>query len=124
MPLFCTASALTATAAVEKPPATIEAKCLFDADKLDVLGAIGVARITAYVVMAGTPHYEELSKQFIETGKEVPGERHSAYHEYLSKLIEVKDRLFTKTARKIAAQRYKFLVQYFEQLKAKMRGEK
>jgi len=33
----------------------------------------------------------------------VPGERHSAYHEYLSELIEVKDRLFTKTARKIAA---------------------
>lgn len=109
---------------MEKPPATIEAKCLFDADKLDVLGAIGVARITAYVVMAGTPHYEELSNQFIETGKEVPGERHSAYHEYLSELIEVKDRLFTKTARKIAAQRYKFLVQYFEQLKADMRGGK
>ena len=105
-------------------PATIEAKCLFDADKLDVLGAIGVARTIAYAVMAGTPHYEEPSEQFIKTGKEVPGELHSAYHEYLFKLIKVKDRLFTKTARKIAAQRHKFLVQYFEQLRAEMRGEK
>lgn len=105
-------------------PETLEAKCLFDADKLDVLGAIGVARTIAYAVMAGTPHYEEPSQQFIETGKEVPGEKHSAYHEYLFKLIKVKERLFTKTAKEIAAQRHDFLVQYFEQLKAEMWGEK
>jgi uncharacterized protein len=105
-------------------PQSLEAKCLFDADKLDVLGAIGVARTIAYAVMAGTPHYEEPSEQFIQTGKEVPGELHSAYHEYLFKLIKVKDRLFTKTAKKIADQRHRFLVQYFEQLKAEMHGEK
>ncbi len=106
----------------EEAPASLEAKCLFDADKLDVLGAIGVARTIAYAVMAGTPHYAEPSEQFIKTGKEVPGELHSAYHEYLFKLIKVKDRLFTKTARKIANQRHRFLVHYFEQLKAEMHG--
>ena len=90
-------------------PATLEAQCLFDADKLDVLGAIGVARTIAYAVMAGTPHYSEPSAQFIATGKEIPGELHSAYHEYLFKLIKVKDRLFTRTAKKIAAQRHRFL---------------
>jgi uncharacterized protein len=104
-------------------PQSLEAKCLFDADKLDVLGAIGVARTIAYAVMAGTPHYEEPSEQFIKTGREVPGEKHSAYHEYLFKLIKVKDRLFTKTAKKIAAHRHKFLVQYFEQLSAEIHGE-
>jgi uncharacterized protein len=83
-----------------------------------------VARTIAYAVMAGTPHYEEPSEQFIQTGKEVPGELHSTYHEYLFKLIKVKDRLFTKTAKKIADQRHRFLVQYFEQLKAEMHGEK
>jgi uncharacterized protein len=105
-------------------PASLEAKCLFDADKLDVLGAIGVARTIAYAVMAGTPHYEEPSQQFMDTGKEKAGEKHSAYHEYLFKLIKVKDRLFTRTARKIAVQRHAFLVRYFEQLKAEMQGEK
>ena len=107
-----------------EPPATIEAKILFDADKLDVLGAIGTARTLAYAVLAHTPHFEEPSLQYIQTGKEAPGELHSAYHEYLFKLRNVKDRLFTKTARKIAAQRHRFLVQYFEQLKDEMHGDK
>jgi uncharacterized protein len=105
-------------------PNTIEAKCLFDADKLDVLGAIGVARTVAYAVLAGTPHYAEPSEQFITTGKEMPGELHSAYHEYLYKLNKVKDRLFTKTAKTIAEQRHQFMVTYFEQLKAEMDGER
>lgn len=107
-----------------KPPSTLEARVLFDADKLDVLGAIGTARTIAYAVLAHTPHYEEPSRQFIDTGKEIPGELHSAYHEYLFKLRKVKDRLFTKTARKIAMQRHRFLIRYFEQLRAEMRGEK
>lgn len=107
-----------------EPPETIEAKVLFDADKLDVLGAIGTARTLAYAVQAHTPHYEEPSLQFLETGKEVSGELHSAYHEYLFKLQKVKDRLFTRTARRIAAQRHRFLVLFFAQLRAEMRGEK
>jgi uncharacterized protein len=105
-------------------PASLEAKCLFDADKLDVLGAIGVARTIAYAVQAGTPFYAQPSQQFMATGKEIPGELHSAYHEHIFKLIKIKDRLYTKTARKFAAQRHKFLVQYFEQLRSEMRGEK
>src|SRR5512137_3084466 len=59
-----------------EPPATIEAKCLFDADKLDVLGAIGAVRVTVYAALAGTPFYAEPSEKFIQTGKEEPGELH------------------------------------------------
>ena len=82
-----------------EPPATIEAKCLFDADKLDVLGAIGAVRVVVYAALAGTPFYSEPSPQFLETGKEIPGELHSAYHEYLFKLRNMEKRLFTTTAR-------------------------
>ena len=39
----------------EEKPETIEAMVLFDADKLDVLGAVGVARTVAYAVVAGQP---------------------------------------------------------------------
>lgn len=106
------------------PPATIEAKVIFDADKLDVLGAVGAARTFAYAVLAEAPLYEQPSEQFLASGVELPGEQHSAYHEYLFKLRKVKDRLFTPAARRIAGHRHQVLVDYFEELDAEMRGEK
>jgi uncharacterized protein len=105
------------------PPATIEARVLYDADKLDVLGAIGAARTIAYAVLAKTPHFEEPSQQFLETGSEAAGELHSAYHEYLFKLSKVKDRLFTSAARRIAGHRNRTMQIFFDELAAEMRGE-
>lgn len=107
-----------------EPPETIEAKCLFDADKLDVLGAIGAVRVVVYAALAGTPFYSEPSPQFLETGKEVPGELHSAYHEYLFKLRNVEKRLFTSTARELARERGEYLAGFFQQLIAEIDGEK
>ena len=105
-----------------EPPATIEAKVLFDADKLDVLGAIGVARVIGYAVQAGQPIYAQPSVQFLATGADQPGEPHSAYHEHLFKLSKVKDRLFTASAQKIAADRHAYLDAYFKRLIAEMDG--
>ena len=105
-----------------EPPATIEAKVLFDADKLDVLGAIGVARVIGYAVQAGQPIYAQPSVQFLATGTDQPGEPHSAYHEHLFKLSKVKDRLFTASAQKIAADRHAYLDAYFKRLIAEMDG--
>ena len=105
-----------------EPPATIEAKVLFDADKLDVLGAIGVARVIGYAVQAGQPIYAQPSAQFIATGVGEPGEPHSAYHEHLFKLSKVKDRLFTASARKIAVDRHAYLDAYFTRLIAERDG--
>ena len=105
-------------------PETLEAKILFDADKLDVLGAIGAARVIGYSSLAGEPFYEEPSQQFLETGKEVEGEAHSAYHEHLFKLRKVRDRMFTETARKIAEERLKYLDEFFERLIDEWNGKK
>ncbi len=99
-----------------EPPQTIEAKILFDADKLDVLGAIGVARVIAYATLDGKPFYHPPSPQFLETGQEQSGEPHSAYHELLFKLRKVRQRMFTATARRIAARRLRYLDGYFERL--------
>lgn len=104
-------------------PATIEAQVLFDADKLDVLGAIGVARTIAFAVLAGQPIYAEPSKKFLLTGKKEPGELHSAYHEYLFKLVKIKERLYTPTARSLAAARDEYIAGYFDRLGAEIRGE-
>ena len=107
-----------------EPPESIEAKVLFDADKLDVLGAIGAVRTVVYAALAGTPFYTVPSPQFLETGEEAPGELHSAYHEYLFKLRNVEKRLFTQTARQIARQRGQYLEEFFNQLIAEYKGER
>lgn len=107
-----------------EPPATLESKCIFDADKLDVLGAIGAVRTVVYAALAGTPFYSQPSKQFIDTGKEVEGELHSAYHEHLFKLKKIKDRLYTSAARELAKQRSQYLDDFFEQLIAEINGER
>ncbi len=106
-----------------EPPATLEAKILFDADKLDVLGAIGVARAVAYAALDGQPFYEEPSQGFLESGVHAPGEPHSSYHEYLFKLRKIKDRLFTSTARRMAVGRDAYLAEFYARLAAEIHGE-
>ncbi|MCL5428285.1 MAG: HD domain-containing protein [Chloroflexi bacterium] len=107
----------------DEAPQTLEAKILFDADKLDVIGAFGVARTIAYDVVMGWPFYAEASDRFRLTGVKVEDETHSSYHEFLFKLGKIKDRLHTQTARQLAEGRQKFLNAYFEQLDAEARGE-
>lgn len=106
-----------------QPAPSLEARIIFDADKLDVLGAIGAARTIGYAVMAGQPHYARPSQLFLNEGKEEPGEPHSAYHEYLFKLVKVKGRLHTASAMRIAESRHASLVAFFEALEREMEGK-
>jgi uncharacterized protein len=103
-------------------PQSLEAKILFDADKLDVVGAFGVARTIGYALQAGQPIYSVPSRRFIETGEKEPDEPHSAYHEYLFKLRKVKDRLFTEPAKMMAEDRHKLLCAYFDQMAREAQG--
>ena len=105
-------------------PQTIEAKVLFDADKLDVLGAIGAARTIAFAALDGQPSYTEPSETFLATGKTEPGEAHSSYHEYLYKLVKVKDLIYTASGKQWAEARHAFLVNFYEELQAECRGER
>jgi uncharacterized protein len=106
----------------DEKPQSLEAKVLFDADKLDVLGAFGVARTLAYDVVMRWPFHAEVSDQFRETGVKLEGETHSSYHEFLFKLGKIKDRLHTKAAVELAEGRQKFLDQFFEQLDGEAHG--
>lgn len=103
-------------------PQTLEAMILFDADKLDVIGAFGVARTIAYDVLVGQPIYSPPSSRFLETGEKEPDEPHSSYHEYLFKLSKIRDRLYTRTARALAEDRHRFLADFFERLADEDRG--
>ncbi len=105
-------------------PLTLEAQVLYDAEKLDVLGAIGAARTIAYAALDGQPSYAEPSDQFLQTGLKEPDEPHSSYHEYLFKLRKIKGMLFTPSGKHIAEQRDTFLRAFYEQLQAECRGER
>jgi uncharacterized protein len=103
-------------------PQTLEAKILFDADKLDAIGAIGVARAVAYAARSGNPPYWQVSEQFINTGQREPGELHSSYHEFIFKLRKLRERLFTPTAKTIGEERHRFMQAFYERLEAEVKG--
>lgn len=104
-------------------PLTLEAEVVFDADKLDAIGAIGVARAIAFAAQAGQPVYVQPSQRFTETGELEPGEAHSAYHELLFKLGKIKDRLYTESGRAIARERHRYMVDYFARLAQEIDGQ-
>lgn len=105
-------------------PKTIEAKVLFDADKLDAIGAVGAVRAIAFAVLAGQDLYAEPSDYFVKTGEKEPGEAHTPYHEHIFKLRKLKDRLTTDSGRTIAEGRHQFLEQFFEQLLAELNSDR
>lgn len=94
-------------------PRTLEAQVLFDADKLDAIGAVGVARAVAYAVRAGMDVYAPPSSQYLKTGKLAEGESQTVIHEYLFKLRHIKDRLYTRTGKKLAEDRHQRMVDFF-----------
>ncbi len=105
-------------------PETREAKVVFDADKLDAIGAIGVARAVAYAAQNGQPAFAQPSDRFLETGEREPGEPHSAYHENLFKLTRLLELMYTVSGREIAEERHRYMVAFFERLIAEVRGDK
>lgn len=104
-------------------PETIEAKVLFDADKLDAIGAIGAVRAIAYAVLDQQHLFTEPSIQFLENRQKLPGEAHTPYHEHLFKLSKLKDRMFTPSGKAVAQARHDYLEDFFSQLHAELKAE-
>ena len=100
-------------------PQTLEAKCLFDADKLDAIGAIGVGRAFAYSGAIG----QRLWGQVPEGYEEHTGVEHTPVHEFVVKLAKIKDRLTTETGRRFGQERHTFMVAFFERLEREVKGE-
>jgi uncharacterized protein len=96
------------------PPQTIEAKILFDADKLDVTGAIGIARTLLYRGTVLEPLYRLLPDGTISDGTHDIG--HSFFREYKFKLEKLYDRFLTKKGAELAKERQAIAKAYYESL--------
>ncbi len=96
-----------------RPPQTLEARVLHDADKLDAIGAVGIARAFAYGAHQGQRLWAE---------GDAP--EHTAIKEFNIKLSKIKGRLLTATARAIAEERHAFMAKFFERMAAEVVGEK
>jgi len=92
-------------------PDTIEAKCLFDADKLDAIGAIGIARAYQFAGELGARlHNPDIPpEQCAAYSKDDTG-----YREYAVKLIHVKDRMLTAEGKRLALGRHATMVAFFK----------
>ncbi|MGD2104304.1 MAG: HD domain-containing protein [Anaerolineae bacterium] len=105
-------------------PSTLEAKVLFDADKLDAIGAVGVARAFAYAGAHGQRLWVPMTSvdfdHWVAHGDDA--NLHTPVHEFVVKLSRVKDRLFTETGRKIAAERHDTMNAFFQRLSEEVRG--
>jgi uncharacterized protein len=106
-------------------PQTLEAQCLYDADKLDSMGAIGVARAFAFAGSHNnrlwtTPH-AEIAQAMAQSAAKPVGADYTPVHEFVYKLDRLYATLYTATARRIGAERHAFMQNFYEQLDAEMR---
>ncbi|MBC7222823.1 MAG: HD domain-containing protein [Anaerolineae bacterium] len=110
------------------PPRTLEAKVLYDADKLDAIGAVGVARAYVCAGIYGQRIWGEVPPGYAERPPEAgrgdgQDADHTPVHEFAFKLARLRDTLFTPTGRRIAEERHQFMVAFFQRLEQEVRGE-
>lgn len=106
-------------------PETLEAKVLFDADKLDSIGAIGIARAFAFGGWRGQKLWADVPPDYTDPlhGRAADSAQHTAVHEYIVKLSKIKDRMQTSTGKRLAQQRHDFMAKFFEQLAREVKNE-
>lgn len=85
-------------------PRTLEAKILSDADKLDAIGAIGVARVFMYSGEHGRSIEDSLAH-------------------FEEKILQLKELMYTETAKELARERHRFTEEFVERLRREIEGE-
>jgi len=110
-------------------PMTIEAKILSDADKLDVMGAIGIVRSCCWLgenmakIWGAIPLSVYKKENLTKERRIKDKSKHALNIEYETKLKYIQKRLFTKKAKEIAKERAKFMKEFFKQLEKEIKGK-
>ncbi len=94
-------------------PLSIEEKIVFDADKLDSLGAVGIGRAFHFAGRIGARLHNNAKKALASSSY---SRNDSAYREYLVKMRDLPKKMLTKTGKKLAIRRGFFMKKFFEEM--------
>jgi uncharacterized protein len=103
-------------AGVETPVSSKESAVVQDADRLDAIGAIGIARTFAYGGYKKRLIYDPVISPVVHNDFDVyKGNTAPTINHFYEKLLLLKDRMNTETAKNIAEKRHKFMAGYLDQ---------
>jgi len=102
-------------------PRTPEASVLFDADKLDAIGAVGVARAFQFAGELGARLH---SPEVDVTRAPAYSIDDTGYREYRVKLSKIRERILTPAGRRLADERHQFMALFFERFLEEYEGER
>jgi uncharacterized protein len=103
---------------------SIEAAVVQDADRLDAIGAIGIARTFAYGGFRGREIYNpNIEPEFHETAEAYRANVSPTINHFYEKLLLLKDRMLTATGRRIAEERHQYMLQYLERFQQEWNGD-
>lgn len=94
-------------------PETLEAKIVYDADKLDSTGAFGIARAFHFAGRIGACLHNTAEEA---VNSDAYGRNDSAYREYLVKLRHLPGKMLTDSGRELAKERAVFMDEFFSRL--------
>ena len=94
-------------------PETLEAKIVYDADKLDSTGAFGIARAFHFAGRIGACLHNTAEEA---VNSDAYGKNDSAYREYLVKLRHLPGKMLTESGRELAKERAVFMDEFFSRL--------
>lgn len=106
-----------------KSPDSLEGKIVQDADRLDAIGALGIARTFAYGGHKGRPIYTPNEKPIENmTPEEYTNHTSNSIHHFYEKLLKLKELMNTNTALALAEQRHLYMEGFLDQFFAEWEG--